>query len=301
MSQALSTIEMDKLRRVRRRRQSFRYQVWQRFKRDKWALLCLWVVVLYALVALLCQLGWLAQGYGLETGSAYSPPSLSHWLGTDFLGRDVFKRVLHGSRIALSIGLVTSIIAIPIGVLLGALAGYFGGWIDELIVWFYSVLASIPGLLLLIAFTYVLGKGAVALYIAIGLTAWVQVCRQVRGEFIKHKQRDYVQAAKALGLKEGRIIFRHILPNIYHIIIICFSLHFVYAIKSEVILSYLGVGIQGEPSWGVMIDDAKLELFGRGVWWQFAGATVSMFILLLALNVVGDALRDATDPKLKNS
>jgi peptide/nickel transport system permease protein len=146
----------------------------------------------------------------------------------------------------------------------------------------------------------VLGKGAFAVFIAIGLTAWVQVCRQVRGEFLKHKERVYVQSARAMGVGHGRIILRHILPNIYHIIIICFSLHFVYAIKVEVILSYLGVGIQGEPSWGVMIDDAKLELFSRGVWWQFAGATGAMFLLLLALNIFGDSLRDACDPRLKD-
>ena len=262
-------------------------------------MVCFAVLVIYSTLALLAQCGLIAGNYHLEMGQAYEPPSSQHWLGTDFLGRDVLQRVIHGSRIALSIGFVTSMIAIPIGIILGALAGYFGGWVDEVIVWFYSVLASIPGLLLLIAFTYVLGKGANALYIAIGLTSWVQVCRQIRGEYIKHKARDYVLAARALGVGHGRIMLRHILPNVYHIIIICFSLHFVYAIKSEVILSYLGVGIQGEPSWGVMIDDAKLELFGRGVWWQFTGATVAMFILLLALNVVGDAMRDATDPKLR--
>jgi peptide/nickel transport system permease protein len=153
---------------------------------------------------------------------------------------------------------------------------------------------------LLIAFSYVLGKGIFAVYIAIGLTAWVQVCRQVRGEFIKHKQRDYVRAAQALGLSRWRIITRHILPNIYHIIIICFSLHFVYAIKSEVILSYLGVGVQEGPSWGLMILNSKDELLGRGVWWQFAGATAAMFLLVLALNLFGDAFRDAADPRLKD-
>ena len=210
-------------------------------------------------------------------------------------------RVLHGSRVALSIALLSALMAIPIGVILGALGGYYGGWVDEIVTWLYSVLAAIPGFLLLLAFTYVLGKGFYSVCIALGFTAWVGVCRQVRGEFMKHKSRDYVIAARALGIRSPWIILRYILPNVYHIIIISFSLHFVYAVKAEVILSYLGVGVQNQPSWGLMIDTAKVELFSRGVWWQFAGATIAMFILLLAMNILGDSLRDATDPRLNEN
>ncbi len=219
--------------------------------------------------------------------------------GTDFLGRDVFKRVIHGTRIAMSVGLVSCIIAIPIGAFFGALAGFYGGLVDELIVLLYSTVASVPGLLLLLAFVMVVGKGILGVYVALGLTSWVSLCRLIRGEFIKHKEREYVVAARSLGASDFSCIFKHILPNVFHIVIINFSLRFVYAVQSEVILSYLGVGVQGQPSWGIMINDAKLEL-ARGVWWQLAGATFAMFLIVLALNIFGDILRDALDPKLRD-
>jgi peptide/nickel transport system permease protein len=152
--------------------------------------------------------------------------------------------------------------------------------------------------MLLVAFTYVLGKGIFAVYIALGVTNWVSLCRLIRGEFIKHKSREYVLAAESIGATHGVRIFRHILPNVIHIVIINLSLQFQTAIKTEVILSYLGLGAQGQPSWGVMIDDAKLEL-ARGVWWQLTAATAAMFFIVLAFNIFGDALRDALDPKLK--
>jgi len=219
-------------------------------------------------------------------------------LGADFLARDVFKRVLHGTRIAMSVGLVSCIIAIPIGSFFGALAGFYGGFVDEMIVLLYSTIASVPGLLLLLAFVMVVGKGIIGVYIALGMTSWVSLCRLVRGEFIKHKEREYVVAAQSLGATNFSCIFKHILPNVFHILIINFSLRFVYAVQSEVILSYLGVGVNDQPSWGVMINDAKLEL-ARGVWWQLAAATGAMFFIVLALNIFGDILRDALDPKLR--
>jgi peptide/nickel transport system permease protein len=259
------------------------------------------LIVLYSLLALLAKFGLLAATWNVEVAPAYSPPDfsqLSTIMGTDIFGRSVFYKVIHGTRIAMSVGLVASLISIPIGVVLGALAGYFGGVIDEIIVWFYTTLSSIPSILLLTAVTFILGKGLFAVYIALGATSWVSLARLVRGEFIKHKTREYVVAAEALGAGHGIRIFRHILPNTMHIVIINFSLQFQTAIKTEVILSYLGLGAVGQPSWGVMIDDAKLEL-ARGVWWQLAAATTAMFFIVLAFNIFGDALRDALDPKLK--
>jgi peptide/nickel transport system permease protein len=151
---------------------------------------------------------------------------------------------------------------------------------------------------LLLALTFVLGKGIYSVYMALGITSWVGICRIVRGEFIKLRERDYVAAARALGSSNPRVIFRHVLPNVLPLVFINTSLLFVSAIKAEVILSYLGVGVQGEPSWGIMISDARLELIGRGVYWQLLGATVAMFIIILALNIFADALRDAFDPRL---
>lgn len=283
------------------RARSLWYDAWLRLRRDRLAMAGLAIIVFYALLALLAKLGVIATPWDAEVGVAYAPPSaegLRTILGTDIFGRSVFYKVIHGTRIAMSVGLVTSLIAIPIGVVLGALAGYFGGIVDEAIVWFYTTLSSIPGIMLLIAMTYVMGKGIFSIYVALGVTSWVSLARLIRGEFLKHKSREYVLAAEGIGAGHRTRIFRHILPNVMHIVIINLSLQFQTAIKSEVILSYLGLGVQGQPSWGVMIDDAKLEL-ARGVWWQLTAATFAMFFIVLAFNIFGDALRDALDPKLK--
>lgn len=273
----------------------------QRLVRDRLAVISFFVVVFYGVVALLAQFGWLASPWDAEIAASYHPPtfgSLEMLLGTDIFGRSVFYKVIHGTRVAMSVGLISSLISVPIGVALGAAAGYFGGWIDDLVVWFYSTVSSIIPILLLLGIVFVLGKGLVAIYIALGVTSWVGLARVIRGEFMKHKSREYVLAAKGLGASNTSRIFRHILPNVFHFVIIHVSLQFVAAIKAEVILSFLGLGVQGQPSWGIMIDDAKMEL-ARGVWWQLAGATAAMFFILLAWNVLGDALRDALDPKIK--
>lgn len=272
-----------------------------RLKRDKFAIGCFAIVAFYALLALAAKFGLVATPWDKAVGPAYQPPSIASMellLGTDIFGRSVFYKVIHGTRIAMSVGLVSALISMPIGIGLGALAGYFGGWVDDLIVWFYTTLSSIPNIMLLIAITFVLGKGLTSIYVALGVTAWVGLARVIRGEFIKHKSRDYVVAADSLGASHASRIFKHILPNVSHFVIINLSIQFVSAIKSEVILSFLGLGVQGQPSWGVMIDDAKLEL-SRGVWWQLAGATAAMFFIVLALNILGDSLRDALDPKIK--
>jgi peptide/nickel transport system permease protein len=272
-----------------------------RLKKDRLAIICLGIVFFYAVVALAAQLGWIASPWDRPVGDAYAPPSaksLELMFGTDMFGRSAFYKVIHGTRIAMTVGLVSALISMPVGVVLGALAGYFGGWLDDLIVWFYTTLSSIPNIMLLIAITFIMGKGLTAIYVALGATAWVGLARVIRGEFIKHKSRDYVVAAEALGASHASRIFKHILPNVTHFVIINTSIQFVSAIKAEVILSFLGLGVQGQPSWGVMIDDAKLELM-RGVWWQLAFATLAMLFVVLAFNILGDSLRDALDPKIK--
>lgn len=269
-----------------------------RLIQDKMALFSVVIVFLYALIAILAATGLIASDWATEVGASNLPPSAEHWFGTDMFGRSVFAKVIRGTQIAMSVGLATSLIAIPIGVILGALAGYFGGWVDDFITWLYTTFSSIPNIMLLISITMILGKGIFAVYIALGATSWVTLCRLIRGEVMKHKEREYVQAAGAIGGGHFRKLFLHILPNVTHIVIINTSLQFQFAIKSEVILSYLGLGVQGEPSWGTMIDDAKLEL-SRGVWWQLAAATTAMFLVVLAFNLLGDALRDSLDPKLK--
>ncbi len=271
---------------------------WDRLKADRWAMACLAIVGLYSVVAALAAFGFGLPDWQASVGPEYRPPSGEHWLGTDLFGRDVFAKVIHGTKIAMSVGMVTSLIAIPIGVTIGAAAGYFGGLVDDLVSWFITTFSSIPNIMLLISITMILGKGLTAVYLALGMTGWVGLARLIRGEVMKHKEREYVQAAAAIGGGNFRKLFVHILPNVTHIVIINTGLQFQTAIKSEVILSYLGIGVQGQPSWGTMIDDARMEL-ARGVWWQLAGATTAMFLVVLAFNVLGDALRDALDPKLK--
>lgn len=270
---------------------------------DRIAMVCLAIIGVYVGVALLTAMGWVATPWDRVVGGNYQAPSLaapSLWFGTDIFGRSVFYKMIHGAQVALSIGFLSALISIPLGVTLGALAGYLGGWVDDVIVWFYTTFSSIPSILLLIAIAFVLGKGMTTVYIAIGITSWVGLCRVIRGEFMKHKEREYVLAAQSLGASTFSRIFKHILPNVFHQVIISFALQFQYAIKSEVVLSYLGLGAQGRPSWGLMIDDAKLVI-GRGLWWELTAATLGMFFLLLALNVFSDSLRDALDPKLSTT
>ncbi|PIK13908.1 ABC transporter permease [Halobacteriovorax sp. JY17] len=266
--------------------------------KDKMAVMSLIIVGVYALISVLSATGLIASDWAVEVGPSYSAPGGDFLFGTDIFGRSVFTKMIKGTEVAMSVGLVAALISVCIGVVMGSIAGYFGGKVDEVIVWFYTCFQSIPTIMLLVALSFVLGRGLVSMYVALGLTSWVNLCRLIRGEVMRHKNRDYVQAASALGGGHSRKLIKHIFPNVSHLVIINFSLMFQTAIKTEVILSYLGLGVQGRPSWGTMIDDAKLEL-ARGVWWQLGAATLAMMIVVLSLNMLGDALRDALDPKLK--
>lgn len=237
---------------------------------------------------------WDAQ----DLSSRYLAPCAAHWLGTDGLGRDVGLRLAQGARIAFQVGVVSSLIAIPLGMLLGALGGWYGKWVDEAVVWLSTTFASIPGLLFVLAIAMVVGKGLLGVFLAIGLTTWVGICRLIRAEVMRHKQLGYVQAARALGYSGPRILFLHIMPNVAHVALVSFTLRFPGAIGTEVFLSFLGIGAQGEPSWGTMLSSARLRLW-EGVWWELAAVTVSIFAVVLAFNLLGDILRDALDPRMR--
>jgi peptide/nickel transport system permease protein len=219
-------------------------------------------------------------------------------MGTDNLGRDVALRLVQGARIAFHVGIMTSLIAIPLGVLLGLFGGYFGGRVDSLVVWLCATVASMPGLLFILAVSMVVGQGLIGIYLGIGLTTWVGVCRTIRAEVMKHRAKAYVQAARVLGYSHLRIMFRHILPNVAHIILIQFSIRFPGAVSTEVFISFLGIGVQGEPSWGIMINNARLRLW-QGVWWEMTFVTLAIFILVLVFNHLTDYLRDRLDPALR--
>lgn len=272
-----------------------------RLRRDRIAMISLVVICFYLLLALACAVGIAFRSYSVvDNAVAYQAPSAEHWFGTDLFGRDVLARAAHGTITSLIVGFFGSALSVLIGTVLGALAGYFGGRTDELVVWFYTTIDTIPYILLVVAFSFVAGPGLGTLCLAIGLTSWIRHCRVVRSEFLKQRDREYVHGAQALGAGHLRRIFLHILPNTFHLILINFTLGFITAVKSEVILSYLGLGVKpGTPSWGMMISDAKLEL-SREVWWGLAAATIFMFFLVLAFTLFNDALRDALDPKLKS-
>jgi peptide/nickel transport system permease protein len=219
-----------------------------------------------------------------------------HLLGTDILGRDVLHLALGGARVALLIGGLTSLIAIPLAILLGLAAGYFGGRVDDLVFFLLSTLASMPSILLLVALIMVIGRGPIQVCLALAVTSWVSFCRVVRGETLKLRELDYVQAARALGVSELRIVWRHVLPNLSHLVVITFVLTFSQLVLSEAILSWLGVGIDG--SWGQMIDQARDELARDPIIaWNLAAASTALFALILAVNRVGDAVRDVLDPR----
>ena len=281
-------------------------EAWAKLRKQKIAMICLWIIGIYAAVAIYGELTYryyqavdrTAPYQAKNLAEQYQPPSVRHLCGTDNLGSDVGARLIQGTRVAFQVGIVTSLIAIPIGVILGCIAGYFGGKIDDFIVWLYSTFASIPTLLFILAIAMAVGKGLTGIFLGIGLTAWVPLCRLIRAEVMKHRERAYVMAARALGFSDARIIFRHILPNVFHIVIVNFTLRFPAAIGTEVIMSFLGIGVQGEPSWGVMLNNARSRLW-QGVWWEMTFATLAIFVLVLAFNLLGDALRDALDPRLR--
>jgi peptide/nickel transport system permease protein len=222
-----------------------------------------------------------------------------HLLGTDLLGKDVLLQTLKGCRTALIIGGLTSLLYIPFGALLGIVGGYYRGRVDDLVQYLYSTLASIPGILLLVAVMMTLGKGLDRMAFALSLTAWIGLCRLVRGETFRQAAKPYVEAARALGQSHAKIILHHILPNVMHLVVINAILGFSGLVLTETILSYLGVGAPvGTASWGIMIDSARMELSREpAVWWPIAAASSALFALVLSLNLLGDSLRRAFDPK----
>jgi peptide/nickel transport system permease protein len=228
-------------------------------------------------------------------------------LGTDRQGRSIMGRAVYSIKIALQIGLIVGAVSVLIGAVLGAAAGYYGGWIDQLVQWLFSTLSSVPDLVLLAVLAYMFTGSyfddtskpflsLVPVYAAMCLTFWIGPCRVIRGETLKLKELEYVQAAKAIGFGRPYILLRHILPNTVHLMFINFSLLFIAAIKFEVVLSFLGLGVKTGPSWGRMIGESTQEVI-NGNFWQIGAATVFMFVLVLSFNVLSDALQDAFDPK----
>lgn len=301
-------------------------EAFRRLRRNRIAMASLLVIVLYSGVAFLDSIGltdkdgtyhsvidalfqrpqeryYSAPLAKMTTGEP-TPHKLNqlHLLGTDAIGNDVLYQTIKGCRTAMIIGGMTLLISTPLALFFGIIAGYFGKRVDDAVQFVYTVLDSIPGILLLISILLVLGNGLWQLCVAMGITSWVGLCRLSRAETLKHRDREYVRAARALGAGNARIMFRHILPNLLPIVIISTTLGFSGLVMQEAILSFLQLGVgEGTGSWGNMIDGARLELAREpAIWWSLMAASTAMFVLVLAFNIFGDALRDAIDPRLRS-
>lgn len=246
------------------------------------------------------QLEAIRARYLDEARSTPEQRQLTLPLGGDKWGHDVLTKVIKGSETSILVGLIAAILATVLGTVMGAVSGYFGRWVDDFFNWLYGVFTSIPYLLLIFAIAAVLQqKGVSTIILILGLTGWTGVFRLVRAEYLKHKSREYVLAAGAMGASHARRMFIHILPNTSHVILVQLSQNVVGFIKSEVILSFLGFGVPVDVvSWGSMLNEAQNELI-LGKWWQLAAAGTAMAILVTAFSLLTDALRDALDPKLK--
>lgn len=259
------------------------------------ALIFIGLLVVVALIGPYLVLDTSANANAMDLDNALLTPGASseagtHWFGTDKFGRDHFSRVVLGSRISLSVGIIAVGLSLIIGIPVGAIAGFYGGRIDAFLMWCMSVLWSIPTLLLVIALTFVLGKGITQVFIAVGLTMWVEVARVIRGQFFVEKPKEYVQAAQVLGMSKAQIIFREILPNTWGPLLVISATNFASALLIESGLSFLGIGAQPPtPSWGSMIRDYYPYIItGKAYLSLFPGALIALSVL--SFNTLGNAL-----------
>jgi peptide/nickel transport system permease protein len=268
-----------------------------KFSRDRAGLVGLAIVLAYFITALGVWFGlWGTQWSDVE-GPKWSPMSGEFWFGTNIIGQDIFQRTIFSIKTAFEIGLVVAVLSTLLGALLGATAGFFSGtWIDEIILWLKGVLDSIPFYLFVAAVAFAMKDNPYAMHVAMVSTFWTTTGRLVRGEVIKLRNYEFVEAARSIGVPQILIIFRHILPNTFHILLVQATIVFVAAIKSEVILSFLGLGVQDGVSWGLMISESTIEVLS-GNFNNFLAASVFMFGLVMAFNMFSDALQDALDPK----
>ncbi len=274
-----------------------RFMLARRFARNKLAVAGLIVIVLLYAIAIAAPLVQRYDENNLVPGMRNTPPSSEHWLGTDRNTRDTYARLVVGGRVSLAAGFAAVAIVMTIGTTLGALAGFFGGVIDQLVMRTTDILLAVPLILLLITAASLFQPGLGTTIAVIGATSWPGTARLVRGQFLTLKSQEYVTAARAIGASPGRMILRHLFPNAMAVIIVQASIWLSFAILLEASLSYLGLGVQiPTPSWGNMLQDGQREL-QSGAWWLTVFPGLAIFVTVLSFNLVGDGLRDALDPR----
>lgn len=270
---------------------------WDRFCRNGNALAGVVIVVVLFLIA--CLAPWLApyDPEAIDLVHVLVPPSTTHWLGTDQLGRDVLSRMIWGAGISLKVGFVSMGIALVIGVILGALAGYYGGWVDAVVMRFVDVMLCFPTFFLILAVIAFLEPSIWNIMIVIGATGWMGITRLVRADFISLKERDFVLAARAIGASDGRIIFGHILPNAMASVLVATTLGIAGAVLTESALSFLGIGVQPPtPSWGNILTAGKDNI--DIAWWLSLFPGLAILLTVMGFNLLGEGIRDAMDPRL---
>lgn len=279
------------------RRSFWREVIWQRLRHNRMALaggLIVFGMFVMAAAASLVS----GDPAAIDVSQSLQPPSLTHPLGTDDLGRGVLLRLLYGARISLLVGFVAVGISSLIGIVLGALAGYYSGWTDTLIMRFVDIMLCFPTFFLILAVIAFLEPSIWNIMIVIGMTSWMGVARLIRAEFLSLRERDFVQAARALGASDLRLIFRHILPNALAPVLVSATLGVAGAILTESALSFLGIGVQPPtPSWGNMLITGKQTL--GSAWWLSVFPGLAILITVLGYNLLGEGIRDALDPRLK--
>lgn len=272
---------------------------WKRFRKSKPAMFSLIVILLLAVIAILAPYIAPCDPYQQDVLNKFASPSAEHWLGTDNYGRDILSRLIYGARVSLSVGVVAEAIAVTIGVIVGVAAGYFGGKVDTVLSRIIEVFASFPFILFAIAVMFILGQGIINVFIAIGVIGWTGHARLIRSNVLQLRDKEYVEAARAAGAGHKYIMLRHMIPNCLSTIIVITTLDIPSDIMLEATLSFLGLGVAPPTaSWGEMISTARTFLRQQPMFSIYPG--IAIMITVLAFNTLGDSLRDALDPKMKN-